>query len=176
MGQGLFVLVEGPDDVRFFDTVLVPIWRRRYGFVKVVAWANRKAEFVNRLVRSAKGMRAEYVLVADCDQHPCVSGKRQWVRQQFQMVEEARILVVVREIEGWYVAGIEREAERKLRIRVPGRTDGFTKEDFLGMMPEKFERTDFMVEILKGFSIQGARNRNRSFAYGWAKHVGGGEA
>lgn len=74
--------------------------------------------------------------------------------------------MVVKEIEGWYLAGLGNTEAEKFKIRTFSETDTITKEQFNALIPKTFDsRIDFMLEILRIFSIEIAKQKNRSFRY-----------
>jgi hypothetical protein len=73
---------------------------------------------------------------------------------------------VIKEIESWYLAGLTDESIQKFKIRSFKTTDDITKEKFDNSIPKKFDsRIDFMLEILRYFSIEIANQKNKSFKY-----------
>ncbi len=75
-------------------------------------------------------------------------------------------MVVVPEIEGWYLAGLDAEHSARLGIGEPAATDQITKEDFTRMRPRGLAANrEFMLELLDGFSVAAARAQNQSFDY-----------
>ena len=74
--------------------------------------------------------------------------------------------MVIKEIESWYLAGSDDVISRKFGVRPFNITNTVTKEQFNDMFSKKFaSRIDFMIEILKCFSIEKAKEKNRSFRY-----------
>jgi len=81
-------------------------------------------------------------------------------------IDPENILVVIKEIESWYLAGLDDHACITLDLKPCTLTDGITKEQFNSLIPKKFDsRVNFMIEILKIFSIETAKTKNRSFRY-----------
>ena len=81
-------------------------------------------------------------------------------------IEADRVLVVVPEIEGWYLAGLDAEHSARLGVGGPDSTDQITKEDFTRLRPRGFDSNrEFMLEILDCFSVEAAREKNASFDY-----------
>ena len=77
-----------------------------------------------------------------------------------------KIIVVVKEIESWYLAGLDNKVCKQLKIKNFPNTEKVTKEEFNSLIPKKFtSRIDFMLEILKNFSIEIAKKKNTSFRY-----------
>ena len=110
-------------------------------------------------------MNDEYIYVRDINDSPCVSYKKQKIQDELRNIDKNRIIVVIREIESWYLAGLD-VSSKKFGVRPFNITDTITKEQFNDMLPTKFDsRIDFILEILKYFSIEKAKERNRSFRY-----------
>ena len=81
-------------------------------------------------------------------------------------IDKSKIIVVIKEIESWYLAGLDNKVCRQLKINNFADTDNVTKEKFNALIPKKFtSRIDFMSEILKYFSIEIAKQKNNSFQY-----------
>ena len=126
--------------------------------------AQRKAERVNAFLRSIKSMGAEYLLLGDLNAHPCFPQKIEALLQKFTQLDDRRVLVVVREIESWYVAGLA--DNNPLGVQVPANTSELTKEQFNETMPKHLDsRIDYMLEVLKLFDTNTATGRNPSFHY-----------
>ncbi len=73
---------------------------------------------------------------------------------------------MIPEIEGWLLAGLDEKATKKLKVSYFDNTQNITKEKFDQLIPKRFDsRIDFILEILKHFSIDVAKEKNKSFAY-----------
>ena len=103
---------------------------------------------------------ASYIYVTDLNAAPCVTAKKAAVRVGMRQVEDDRVMVVVPEIEGWYLAGLDSEHSARLGVNEPGATDQITKERFEQLRPRGFDSNrEFMLELLDGFSVAAARQR-----------------
>ena len=90
---------------------------------------------------------------------------------RYGSLEIERILIVRREVESWYLAGLDSDSHEEFRLPTRRNTDGITKERFDGLIPSRFDsRTDFMVEILNRYDVEVARGRNESFDYAMGKY------
>jgi hypothetical protein len=166
MRKRLFIMVEGEDDVRFFGRVIKPLLAPRYDSVDIVPYACIKREKVNKFLKSVTLMKNDYIFVADIDFEYSVRDKKQILYYRFSNIDGGSIVVVIREIESWYYAGITGDTARELGIADLPSTDDLTKEDFNARIPKKFDsRIDFMFEILKSFSFETAARKNQSFHY-----------
>jgi len=166
MKKRLFILVEGEDDVRFFGRIIKPLFAGRYDSVGIVPYACTKREKVSRFIKSVRLMKNDYIFVADIDNEGSVREKKQVLYSRYSEVEGRNIVVVIKEIESWYLAGLSAGSAHHLGLRSITETDTISKEDFNGIIPSRFSsRIDFMFEILKFFSIHEAIRRNQSFSY-----------
>jgi hypothetical protein len=160
----LYLLVEGDDDERFADRVIIPRLSSHYDYIQPWKYARQKREKVNSFLRSIKAMGADYFLLADIDTHPCFPKKREAILQKFAVLGSKQALVVVQEIESWYLAGLP--DNNQWGVRVPPNTSGITKEQFDAAIPSVFDsRIDYMIEILKLFDLNAAAERNPSFRH-----------
>ena len=169
----LFILVEGDDDERFFDHLIRPIYEHIYDYVQHWKYSRETTKKVNNFLNSINSMpHADYIFVADMDDFPCITAKKERITSQFEKLSEDRILVVCREIESWYLAGLNDDSRRKIKIRRRfNKTDSISKEQFDRMMPERFvSRIDFMQEIMKLFDRETASTKNTSFEYFMRKY------
>lgn len=162
----LYIWVEGNDDLRFFDQIVKPTFDELYDRVEVIAYANRRSENVINFVKSIKAMQADYIFIADINASPCPADRKQRLRKTFKNVDNDRIMVVIREIESWYLAGLDETSSNKLGLPIFDITDEVDKAKFDQLRPGSFDsRIDFMVEILKYFSLDTASQKNSSFKY-----------
>jgi len=167
----LYIWVEGDDDVRIVEKILEPLFKKNYDCVQVRPYSQLKRKKLNAFLRSIKAMQAHYIVLADINDAPCVTEAKRKVKEKYHEVDESRITVVVKEIESWYLAGLNADAARQLGTRAVRRTDDLTKEQFNQRIPARFDsRIDFMIEILNVFSIDVARKKNKSFNYFYRKY------
>jgi hypothetical protein len=95
-----------------------------------------------------------------------VRDKKQVLYSHFSHIDGGSIIVVIKEIESWYYAGLTHDSALSLGVPDLPLTDDLIKEDFNGLIPKKYDsRIDFMFEILKYFSIDTARKKNHSFRF-----------
>jgi hypothetical protein len=159
-------MVEGEDDVRLFGRIIKPILAPRYDSVEIIPYACTKREKVNRFLQSVSQMKNDYIFVADIDFEHSVRDKKQILYYRFNNIDGKSIVIVIKEIESWYYAGISGDLARELGITDQSSTNDLTKEDFNSLIPRRFDsRIDFMFEILKSFSLETAARKNRSFDF-----------
>jgi hypothetical protein len=168
MYRQMWIFVEGKRDREFADRVLRPLLERQYDHVDTWVYAQEPHDRTVEFLRSLRSMKADYLFLADIDDSPCVTAKKEALATRYHgAIEAANAIVVAREIESWYLAGVDDAACRELAIASPSSTDDMTKEQFIRLVPRRFNDSavDFMAELLRGFRIDLARGRNRSFCY-----------
>jgi hypothetical protein len=167
MYKRIWVLVEGGKDSRFVRGVLRPILEGEYDFVETWEYAERAPERIMDFLRSMRAMKADYLFLGDINSSPCVTAKKEAIKNKYQQgVELAKTIVVLREIESWYLAGVDDKDCREFGIPIIRHTENVTKEQFENLVPARFGSVvDFMDEILNRFHIDAAKGRNRSFSY-----------
>ena len=166
MKKRLFILVEGEDDVRFFGRIIKPLFVSRYESIEIIPYASIRRVKVNNFLKSVREMNNDYIFVADIDSERSVRDKKQILYFHFNDISGHRIVIVIKEIESWYYAGLSPIAAQDLGVKDLTTTDAIFKEDFNQLMPRHFDsRIDFMFEILKSFSFETAVLKNRSFKF-----------
>jgi len=158
----LWILVEGDDDERFFEKIK-PALEKKYDCVQPTYKYQQKTDKqIKNFLKSIKAMRSSYFFLRDINRAPCVTAKKNSVRRKYgTRIDVNNVIIVVKEIESWYLAGLNNKARKELGIRTFHSTDQLTKEDFDNLIPKKFDsRIDFMVEILKRFSIDCTFQKN----------------
>jgi hypothetical protein len=172
MNKYLVIFVEGLDDKRFFEKIIQPVFED-IGYY-VIVWDYKKEPIIRirKFLRSIFKMGGYYIYTADIDDSPCITHKKQRVRQKLSQVDPERIAVVTKEIESWYLAVLDDcKCPISLRNCCLSNTDDIDKEKFRSLKPKKYSSdTDFMLEILKYPSIDKAINRNRSFQHFYVNH------
>jgi len=167
----LFLLVEGNNDERFFQRIIKPKFEEKYNTVTLWKYTQVKNMKVDKFLESIRAMGADYIYVADINRAPCITAKKQEIKNRVRDINEGRIIVVIKEIESWYLAGLDETSSKELGMSPFSTTNGITKEQFNDLIPKRFDsRIDFMSEILKHFSIEIANQKNISFRYFLEKH------
>ena len=166
MKNRLYIFVEGEDDVRFFGRIMKPLFVSRYDSVEIIQYACIRRVKINNFLKSLAEMKNDYIFVADIDQERSVRDKKQLLYHWYSNVNGSNIVIVIKEIESWYYAGLPDEVLQRLGLPTLPSTDELTKEDFNALIPPSFDsRIDFMFEILKSFSPVIATRHNQSFKF-----------
>lgn len=172
MYKRLFILIEGSDDGRFFNRIIKPVFQTKYNHVDLWEHAEKSPKSTRQFIDSINSMSsgylvADYIFVTDINAAPCITYRKQAKQDKFNNVDKDKIIVVIKEIESWYLAGLDDVCSRKYGIRHCRTTDTITKEQFNNLIPKRFEasRIVFLQEILKYFQIEVAKQKNESFRY-----------
>ncbi len=162
----LFIFLEGNDDQRFFEGILMPLLLKKYSVIKFWQYSRQKQEKTADFVKSIKSMNADYIFARDLNSAPCITTKKEEMTGKFNHLTEDKIIVVVKEIESWYLAGLDDNASKKVRIRKKIRPENnITKEKFNQLIPKNMSRIGFMLKILENYEVEIARENNTSFEY-----------
>lgn len=179
MKDRLYFLVEGPDDERFFDKIVKPKFKNRYYEIIILKYAEKTKEGVKNIILSIKKIpMTDYIFVVDINDSPCVTAKKQqiWEKfsycvptnkkwEKFSYVDLDRIIVVIKKIESWYLAGLDNANAKKLKISSFETTDNVDKGKFKSLVGKESDLKDLKIEILKHFSTEVAMEKNKSFKY-----------
>ena len=172
MPRSLYVLLEGNDDKRFFDSVFKPEFLKKYDSVMSYLYAQRSKKNRDRMVNILKRRRIDYIIFSDFDEALCVTKSKAVLQTKIPSAESAKIAVPKNEIESWYLAGLDYSSTRKLRIPFYTNTETVSKEQFdYNRSTSSDSKIDFMQEILKLFNVGTAKKQNNSFKYVWHKFV-----
>ncbi len=163
----LYVLLEGNDDERFFRILLKPKLEQRYRRVKFWKYAREKRKHTLNFVRSLLRMDADFIFVRDIDSAASVRAKKQEISTFYEgAIPDHALVIVVMEIESWYMAVSDPEVLLKQGIHLEeGSTDCLTKETFNGYIPPRMSRIEFLTLILEHATIERGMGRNASFRY-----------
>jgi hypothetical protein len=162
----LFIFVEGSDDVRFFETIIKPRFEHAFASVELITFACTKSVKVDRFIRGINAMHHSYIIVTDIDMETSVHAKKNIILSRFTEADYQNIMVIIQEIESWYLAGIDGNGAKALGIHTPARTDFVTKEHFIRWIPRFYpSKIAFMIEVLKHFSLSVAVEKNKSFRF-----------
>jgi hypothetical protein len=167
----IVIFVEGVDDKRFFERVIQPVFEEKDYGVLVWTYQNEQPRKVRSFLQNIMQMGGCYIFTTDINNSPCITHKKQKVQRRFKGVDPAKIEVVIKEIESWYLSVInEDKCPTVVRRCCLPNTDDVDKEGFHAIRPSKFDSdTDFKLEILKYCSIEKAIQRNNSFRHFYEK-------
>ncbi len=174
----LFIFVEGIDDERFVNQIVNPILQTHFHFIKIIKYAVMTKGDVAKIVNTCKPKEGfEYLFLCDMDSRGnndlCITKRKQNLQNKYgNILEIDRIVVVKEEIESWYLAGINTIYLDKFKIKTFIDTEKVGKETFEKMIPKNFlTPNDFMMEVLKNYSLEHAIQVNKSLHYFKNKHL-----
>ncbi len=149
---------------------------------KFIWYASKKPDDTNKYIRSLTSMMnqillIDYLLISDINSFPCITAKKQALQNRFPALRKHKIIIVIKEIESWYMAGIPSNFAEKWGIKphILSSTDDINKEEFLEIMEnvDDFKKLKSHVEIYQAiievFDIEIALSRNESFRYFYNK-------
>jgi hypothetical protein len=162
-----WVLLEGSDDQRFFEKVIKPIVSPPYVSAQTWQYAQQKRERTRNFLSAISKMSSDYLLWGDINDSPCVTARKDIIKAAYDdNLAVQNVIIVIREIEAWYLAGLSDKSCQELGLKPFQNTNAITKEHFNQLIPKKFDsRIDFMLEVLKRFDIETAKKKNKSFKY-----------
>ena len=164
MGKDLYIFVEGPDDERFFEKIISP-YLNNHTDIHYLKYKEQTSKWVNKYLITIKSMKCDYIFFHDRDKN-CVSIQKQALLDCYKSLDEENVIIIVKEIEGWYLAGLNKRNSQILGIKFLPCTDDICKEKFKRINssygPSKIL---FMLEILKHYDIEMAKSKNKSFRY-----------
>ena len=137
----LYIWVEGPDDERFFNKIIKPIFLKKYDVIETITYAHLKKEKIQNFLKSIISMDADYIYVADINNSPCVMSKKAKMQMKVQNLDDARINIVIKEIESWYLAGLGDKESESFKISTFKTTDSIIKEQFNSIIPNQFAKS-----------------------------------
>jgi hypothetical protein len=164
--------VEGVDDEDFFSHVGKPAKEGTYDYVSVHRYAHVPTPKVNAMLRGFRRNGWDYLFVCDLNDSPCVSQKKATVIQRYPSLAPEEILVVKKEIESWYVGGLDEAAAAELSIEAWPATEGVSKEMLKARLGRRgLPMKVFLRRALAKFSSSLCAERNSSFRYFRSKHL-----
>jgi hypothetical protein len=166
VGKRLVVWVEGDRDKRFFETIVTVRLAAAFDLVLIREYGQKKRAEINRLFDAMSHQGFYRTFVTDMNSAPCATVRKQKVKDHYPALKDREIVVVSKEIESWYLAGLTADGETALKVKCPASTDNLAKEDLDRLRPSRFDSDlDFLLELLKSFDATVARKRNKSFDY-----------
>jgi len=174
MFNELYFLVEGNDDERFFQRIVEPILQDRYDYIGYYQYARRPKRKIQAFIKSIASKQADFLCITDINTSPCVTARKKQVkRNKLGTLSDSRVLVVKKEIESWYLAGLNEECCRRLRLPACRETESISKEQFKQFLSgSKLGCTiNCMIDILRNYNICTAKSKNESFDYFHRKYL-----
>ena len=163
----LFIYVEGDHDKIFADYILAEYLRKNNSIeLWSIKYAEKTPKSINKDIKSKS--KHHYVFLSDLDnkRYPCITARKENRINDYNYLDESKIIIVKEEIESWYLAGIDVSIDIFNGLEIPNNTDDTEKEKFNEMFEGLFDsKKDCLIEIAKNFDFELAIQRNTSFKY-----------
>lgn len=168
--QRLTIFVEGDNDSRFFETIIKPIFENKGINVEIQKWSQKEIAFTKEFIRCIANFNSYtwgYIFTSDMDHFEDQEEKIEYLINRFDIGHD-KAVIVIKEIEGWYLAGLTESGAKEVGISVSKfkaiNPNTVEKEHFCSLIPKNFlaERS-FYSEILKHFDHNTALTRNKSY-------------
>ena len=168
---GIFILLEGHDDLRYFDSVLKPFFEEKYFDVKTYLYAQKPKEKNNKLLESIPSMKYDYLVLSDLDNNRCITTKKEKLIKDKGEFKSDCILVVKKTIESWYIAGVDTGTFKSVKRKDIVGNESIDKYKFQEIFSRYYKsKIDVLQEILKKYSIEQGKKNNKSLEYLFNKH------
>lgn len=164
----IYAFVEGLDDKRFFKKVVEPRLNRKFPerIIHLVMWTQTKNKAIEEKFLNCAKLDGGLVLYfVDFDSGPCIRGRKTEEVGKQSGLREEDVIVVVPEIESWYVAGLNAKAMEQFKFQSLDDVNDLSKSRFKRLVAKSiFDDEDWaMQEILEVYDIDTARKTNHSF-------------
>jgi hypothetical protein len=169
----VYLIIEGPDDERFFDNIVKPLFEQEGLITKCIPHACISRKERIKFIRSIKNFdNQDYIYAKDLDRYPCITSRKcSIIKELNSQVDDSRIMVVAKVIESWYLAGANEKTLKQLRVkrknidRITKSTDTIDKIQFDEFFPKTLPRSNIMLKLLESYDIAKAIKCNKSFDY-----------
>lgn len=154
-----YIFVEGNDDNNFIDGII-----KEKEEIRVIQYASKKKEKIERMIRSIDSMNEDYIFLADLDEKS-EEIRRNELRKRFTNINCKKIYFSIQEIESWYLSGISDNHIKKYKIKekILKNTENITKEKFEKIFNNKKTTIlEIKLNILSEFDFKKAKSRNNS--------------
>lgn len=164
MINGYVFLVEGVHDERFIEGVIEPELNKS---VTTQDYSREPDPEVDNLVKTFDNMYQDLNLLRDYDfrDKSRIKDRMDFLWKKFPSLRYNNVVIVDRQIEGWYLAGLNQASANSIGITVPNNTEHIGKDEFNQKLKESdySSRVNFQQEILNRYSIPNAKSKNESF-------------
>jgi hypothetical protein len=163
-----FFLVEGFTDQIFVEKVILPALAGKYDHIEQPRTYQGDRPKDRRWLFHSWSRRGDLYVLADLRTSPCISAAKERAKRGFDNAQvEGRTIIVVPEIEAWYVGAMTAQFCQQHEIAIstdisPMDTAAFEN---LRQRANFSSGLDFMKEILKQYDLVLARGRNPSLDY-----------
>lgn len=167
-GRLCVFFVEGYWDEEFIQRVIQPLVETRYFLVKIITYSGLTPAKRKTLFNEAVRAHSDVFILADRNPSPCITAAKQRMKGVFQEAQvEDYVVIVVPEIEAWYLAGMSDAFAAQYQIGLPPNVDAVDKNRFEELCQHSAfdSSSDMRLEALRHYSVELAKQRSASFLY-----------
>jgi len=163
--KNLIIFVEGTNDKRFFEFIVLPKIENQFDCIQFYEYATKSVKQTKNFIKAIHKMSYKYIFVKDFDSSICVTQRKQQVLEKYCDCDKSLIQIVRIEIESWYAAGITKYCYKKLRIKEFKDCNNVCKDAFEQHLPPKSIIQDKMIDILENYDLTLGKKNNHSLNY-----------
>ena len=166
----LYIFLEGEDDKRYFKSIIEPVLKNKYDKISYNLYRQQKKEKIISFLKSIDKVSSwDYIFVADIDLFGNIDAKKKQLIKSYENLNMDKIVIVIKEIESWYLAGLNLDYIKKNDIMIKNNTNDIVKESFDNILKKsrlkRMSRSSWMIEIIENYNLDIAINNNDSLNY-----------
>lgn len=178
----LLILLESDYDQIFFEKILLNFFEKKFDETQLVLYARIHPKTIEKIIKAYLDLGFDFIIFCDLDNANCYPSKKEEIEARFNLGEKEKILIVIKEIESWILAGVIKEVlydvgtNKRIVTKMGVHKKGFTTDcvyskDFDKLKPRGMSKRLFVLRILAFFNIKKAKQRNTSFLYFFNKYL-----
>ena len=158
-----YLFVEGYYDEVFVKTISEHLQIKCA--ITIVKYSSMPDAKVVNYLKSLISQKIQFLLIAnrDKDQYNSINDRENELIRRYKHVNSGNYVLANPEIEGWYIAGLNKKSVKKLKLKNPPLPDDCTKEKFIATIPSQQDGTHIRNEMLELYDINFAQNNSSSF-------------
>lgn len=164
------IFIEGNYDRILFKEHISKLFRKKGLNVELIPYKEEEKNFIPTYIETILNLSLPhlYIFITDIDNYKTTDRRKKSLKECYgSILHESHIFVIIKMIEGWYLAGLSRENARKLSINleVYDKLDAnlIKKDDFIRLKPPKYHgKRAFYIDVAAAFKIKEASKRNDS--------------
>ena len=170
MKKKYYFFYEGDDDLRYIERIIYPLIAKKGFEPESINQYGRRRIIIAKYIKSLNS--EEYLYLKDLDWYPCITKRKESVENDLsKLVDLNKIIIVIKEIESWYLAGVDEKTLRNLGVKpsnikkIVKCTDTIDCHQFNEFFPSRTPRVVIMDSILDNYNLDIAKKRNKSLNY-----------
>jgi len=161
----IWLFIEGDADEKFFNKIIKPKFEKVYQVIPY-KYSRETIENFKNLIERCCEKKEKFIITCDLDESPCrFKRKIEICKKADYLAQYTDVVIIINEIESWYLAGLPEKFFKKLEIKDKiVTTNSLTKEQFKKLKPPMFHsEINFMNFILERYDSTTACKKNASF-------------